>query len=202
MFMQIIQGKVRDTAAAQACLDRWMLELAPGATGWLGTTHGFTDDGTLIAAVRFDSRESARTNSERPDQSAWWEDMATCFSEGATFHDCDDVQLLLGGGTPDAGFVQVIQGRVRDRARAQAILDQSAQMLHDHRPDVLGATIAVDADGIFTETVCFSSEPAAREGEAKPMPPQLRDMMAEEMSLLDDVAYFDLRHPTMSGMRG
>ena len=36
------------------------------------------------------------------------------FSGDAAFHDCRDVEQLLGGGSDDAGFVQVIQGRTRD----------------------------------------------------------------------------------------
>ena len=30
------------------------------------------------------------------------------------FHDCDDVTLMMDGGSDDAGFVQVIRGKVDD----------------------------------------------------------------------------------------
>jgi hypothetical protein len=47
MFVQVIQGHVSDAAQVRAQLDRWVEEVAPGAVGWLGSTSGVTDDGTL-----------------------------------------------------------------------------------------------------------------------------------------------------------
>lgn len=37
------------------------------------------------------------------------------FTGEVTFHDCKDVMLLLGGESDDAEFVQLVQGRLRDR---------------------------------------------------------------------------------------
>ena len=70
MFIQVIQGKVADAEGLRAAMDRWGRDLQPGATGWLGTTGGITDDGTFVATVRFDSEDAARRNSERPEQGA------------------------------------------------------------------------------------------------------------------------------------
>jgi len=201
MFMQIIQGRVRDEAAARTTMDRWLRDLGPRAEGWLGETYGITDDGMLLAAVRFESEDAARRNSERPEQSAWWKEMENHFTGGVTFHDCADVTLLLGGGSDEAGFVQVIQGRVRDRERARSLVEQSAGLLSKHRPDVVGATIAIDKDGYFTETVAFTSEAEAREGESKQMPAEMDKLVQEEMSLLDDVTYLDLRAPAFASRR-
>ncbi|HUY47504.1 MAG TPA: hypothetical protein VMV92_17520 [Streptosporangiaceae bacterium] len=201
MFLQIIQGPVGDAAAARATMDRWLRDLEPGATGWLGGTYGITDDGMLVAIVRFESRESARRNSERPEQAAWWREMAACFAGEITFHDCDDVMLLLGGGSDDARFVQLIQGRLRDRERAHALAEQSGKLISQYRPDVLGATIAIDDDGFFIETVGFSSEAEARAGEEKEMPAEVGRLIEEEMSLLDDVRYLDLHEPWFASRR-
>ncbi|MBC6451679.1 hypothetical protein [Actinokineospora xionganensis] len=198
MFMQIIQGRVRDTEAAKAALDRWQTDLAPGAEGWLGGTYGVTDDGMMVAAVRFESRDAAQRNSERPEQSSWWSEMESCFDGEVTFHDCDDVTLLAGGGSDKAGFVQVIQGRITDRERARSIIEQSAKMISQYRPDVLGATLAVDKDGFFTETVAFTSEDEARKNETKELPEEARKMFEEEMSLMQDVKYLDLHQPWFS----
>ena len=66
MFVQIIQGKTSNPEALSAAVDQWTQDLAPGATGWLGSTGGVTEDGRFIAAVRFESAEAARRNSERP----------------------------------------------------------------------------------------------------------------------------------------
>jgi hypothetical protein len=79
MFIQVIQGKVADAAGLHAAMDRWVQKLQPGATGFLGCTAGITDDGTFIAAVRFESAEAARRNSDRPEQGAWWAETAICF---------------------------------------------------------------------------------------------------------------------------
>ena len=195
MFIQIIQGPIRDATGARRTMDRWLTELQPGADGWLGGTYGVTDDGALLACVRFESPEAAQRNSERPEQAAWWEEMQGHFSGEITFHDCTDVTLLLGGGSDDAQFVQVIQGRVVDRARALALLEQSTSLIAKYRPDVLGATIAIDKDGFMTETVAFRTEAAARQAEKAPMPAEVKELMDEEMSLLEDVKYLDLHQP-------
>ena len=39
-------------------------------------------------------------------------------------------------------------------------------MLHEARPEIIGGTIAIDADGWFTETMAFRSEAEARAGRA------------------------------------
>ena len=55
MFVQVIQGRVSDKDKVREVLERWTTELGPTAKGWLGSTGGVTDDGRLIALVRFES---------------------------------------------------------------------------------------------------------------------------------------------------
>jgi hypothetical protein len=195
MFIQVIQGQVGDKVAARATIDRWRREIEPGAAGWLGGSYGFTDDGTLVAVVRFESKDAAQANSARPEQQAWWRDMEATFSGPITFHDCGDVTLLGAGGSDQAGFVQVIQGRVRDTARMRELAMQSASLISEYRPDVMGSSIAIDEDGYLTETVAFTSEQAARKAESIPLPRQAQEMLEQEMALLDDVRYLDLHQP-------
>lgn len=199
--MQIIQGKVREPGAARATLDRWFTDLQPDAKGWLGGTYGVTEDGTLVACVRFSDRAAAMANSERPEQAAWWRDMETHFDGPVTFHDCDDVTVLLGGGSDEARFVQVIQGRVSDLERFHQLMDSSGAMLATYRPDILGATIAIDSQGVVTETVAFTSEEAARRAEQQELPEDARAMVDEEMSLMEDVAFLDLPTPWFATAR-
>ena len=71
MFVQVIRGQVTDPEQVQAALDRWSLQLAAGAPGWLGTTAGVTGDGRFVALARFESEEAARRNSDRPEQDQW-----------------------------------------------------------------------------------------------------------------------------------
>jgi hypothetical protein len=203
VFIQVIQGKCSDADAMHRQMDRWRAELEPGAMGWLGGTYGVTDDNEFMGIVRFDSRESAEHNSNRPEQSAWWAETARLFEGEATFHDCDDVTMMLDGGSDDAGFVQVIQGRLSDPGKFRMMMDQPMDMLHRERPDIIGGTIAIDKDGFFTQTIAFTTETAAREGEMKQMPQEMVDQMADMNAAMSDVSYHDLHHPwfATAGMR-
>jgi hypothetical protein len=195
MFVQVMQGKVSDAEAARATMDRWLTELEPGAQGWLGGTFGITDDQQLVAVVRFASEEAARRNSDRPEQSAWWDQMSRHFDGPITFHDCADVSMLVGGGSDDAGFVQIIQGRVRDLDRAHTLLEESGSLISKYRPDVLGATIAIDDEGYLTETVFFTSEEDARRAEHQELPAEVQAVVDEEMALIEEPQFLDLHHP-------
>ena len=97
MFVQVIQGQVSDAAQVRAHLDTWVSEVAPGAIGWLGSTGGVTDDGNLIALVRFEDEEKAQQNSDRPEQGAWWEKMASLFDGEPTFHNSTRVEVDTPG---------------------------------------------------------------------------------------------------------
>jgi hypothetical protein len=110
------------------------------------------------------------------------------------FHDCDDVTLMMDGGSDDAGFVQVIRGKVSDPSRLKAMMADT-EMLQQMRPDILGATLAFEDDGTFTETVAFTSEAAARDGEQKPMPDMPEDMRQVLEELTQSATFYDLHHP-------
>lgn len=114
MLVQLIQGQVTDAGQARAALDRWAQDLAPGASGWLGSTAGVTEDGRFIALARFESEEAAQRNSDRPEQGKWWAETAKLFTEVATFTDSIGVRIDLTGDPDKAGFVQVMQGRGSD----------------------------------------------------------------------------------------
>jgi len=193
VFIQIIQGKCTRQDELKAAMDRWRTDCEPGALGFLGGTYGFTDDSEFCGVVRFETREAARANSARPDQSRWWESVEPLFDGPVEFHDCDDVLLMLAGGSDEAGFVQVIRGRVRDPEKLRSTMDQVGSILHKERPDVIGATIAIEPDGTFTETVAFTDEASARAGESKDMPDELVALVGDVFT--DGSTYLDLRHP-------
>jgi hypothetical protein len=197
MFIQIIQGKCSRPDEMRALTDRWNAELAPGATGWLGGTFGFTDDGQSIAVVRFESREAAMANSERPEQAAWWAEAERLYDGPVEFHDCDRVTLMMDGGSDDAGFVQIIRGKLDNPDAVEAGMRDMESMLHEARPDILGATLAIEDDGTFMETIFFTDEAAAREAEAKSMEgnAEAAEMMRQWDEMTHDVQYLDLHHP-------
>lgn len=166
MFAQFIEGRVADRESLKREYDRWHDELAPGATGWLGSTAGVTDDGVGFLAVRFESPQAARANSQRPEQGAWWEAAESCFEGAVDFLDCEQVEPFLAGGADDAGFVQVIRGRMADLDRAREMREGMEQDLPGQRPDVIGGYIGTRDDGTFVQVVYFTSEEEARAGEA------------------------------------
>ncbi len=191
MFIQIIQGKCTRQDECRELGDRWQRDIAPGAEGWLGGTYGFTDDDQFLAVVRFESRAAADANAARPEQAAWWADMEQVFDGPVEFHDCEDVTLMMDGGSDDAGFVQVIRGKVDDADTLKAMMADTRD-LHEMRPDILGGTLAIEADGSFVETIAFSDEESARRGEQVEMPEQVRRTLE---SAMHDVSYTDLHHP-------
>jgi hypothetical protein len=191
VFIQIIQGKCTHQDELRAMAESWRTDLSGGAVGWLGGTYGFTDDDQFIGVVRFESREAAMQNSARPEQSEWAEKMMSLMDGPVEFHDCDDVMLFMDGGSDDAGFVQVIQGKVDDPGRIKAMLADTT-MLHEMRPDIIGGTLAIEPDGTFTETIAFRDEASARQGEQVEPPPDVRDELA---SMMAGATFYDLHHP-------
>ena len=198
MFVQVIQGQANDREGLRAQFDRWQDQLSAGATGWLGATAGVTDDGQFVAVVRFESEEAARRNSDRPEQGEWWAETAKLFDGDPTFSDSTEVDDMFGGGSNDAGFVQVIQGRATDKARLRELSRSAEAELREARPDILGGTTAWNGDE-FTDTVYFTTEAAAREGEAKELPADSAAGASEWMSLMSDLRYYDLRQPWLYG---
>jgi hypothetical protein len=193
MFVQIIEGIVRDRDLLQAQMERWRTDVKPGAVGFLGSTSGITDDGVAIVAARFTSAEQARQNSDRPEQSQWWEQTAPAFEGEIEFLDCDDVDAIFGGGSDQAGFVQVIEGRAKDPA---AMKSQGAAMedaLRATRPDILGGLIAWHPDRGFTQIVYFTSEADARAAEAAPRGDEQDAQWAEQLD--GPLSFLDLRAP-------
>jgi hypothetical protein len=196
MFIQVISGTATDVEAVQGAVDRWEAELRPGAVGYLGTTLGFTDDDRFVVLARFESAEAARANSERAEQGEWWAEMEKV-TKDVTVHDCSRIETLFGGGKDTAGFVQVMQGRIKDQAKADAMFARSAEaekVLSAARPDLIGEVIAIHDDGSgYTDAVYFSSEAEARANESKPLPADAEAMFGELMAALDITDYLDLK---------
>jgi hypothetical protein len=192
VFIQVIQGRTSRPEQVRELGERWMRDLAPGAAGWLGSTFGITGDGMLVGVVRFESAEAAQANAARPEQTAFAEELGRLLDEPLQFHDCADVTLMLDGGSDEAGFVQVIQGKVDDAESLKALM-ADARRLHEARPEIIGATLAIADDGILTETVAFTDEESARRGERESQMPE--DVRATLEAAMHDVSFFDLRDP-------
>jgi hypothetical protein len=191
MFIQVFRGQAGDPEAARRLMGRWMEELRPGATGFLGSTAGVTSNGQMIAMARFESADLARANSNRPEQGRWWQEMENTFSGPVRFKDSADVDVLMAGGSNDAGFVQVTTGKVVDKAKARALAPQLEREITAARPDVIGGVLAWHDDGTFTEAVYFTSEEAARAGEKGEMPA----VVGEANTTMPVAEFLDLSNP-------
>jgi hypothetical protein len=202
VFVQVLQGQVADASKVRAAFDRWAQELAPGATGWLGSTAGVTEDGRFIALARFQSQEAARANSDRPEQDRWWAETSQLFAGQATFKDSSDVTVDLTGDPDAAGFVQVIQGRGSDPDRARELMGQDSPEWAAFRAEILGSLAVSHEGGAYTMAVYFTSEAEAREGERKQPPPELQAQMEEMAALgVGEPEFFDLKRPWLYAAR-
>ena len=196
MFIQVIQGKVSDPELLRRQTEAWRKDIKPGAKGYLGSTGGVTPDGRGITLVRFESEDAANANSQRSEQGSWWNETAKAFGGEPTFHNCHDADELLGGGSNDAGFVQVIQGRAKDEKGMRSRVKEMEPRLRESRPDILGITVAWHGDGGgFTQAVYFKSEAETRKKEKETEQDELRE---EFMAQFDGPpTFFDLPEPEL-----
>jgi hypothetical protein len=196
MFVQVIKGRTTDPAGLRAQMDSWASTVGAGVEGWLGATAGVTDDGTAIAVVRFDSEETARRNSERPEQGEWWSKMATLYDGDPEFRDCTIIDVDTYGDPDQAGFVQVMQGKVSDPGRARDLMAGDTTDWPSFRPDILGTLWASTEDGDWTMAIYFTSEAEAREGEQKEPPPEAAALMEQLNSMgTGEPSFYDIREP-------
>ena len=196
MFAQVIQGKAKDKDALLRRMEEWDRNVKPGAEGFLGSTAGVSDDGEFLAIARFESEEAARRNSDRPEQGQWWSETEQHLEGDVRFYDCTEVELSMGGGSDDAGFVQVIQGRTKDKERAREMDAGMEDWVRENRPDVIGSIQAWQGDN-FSNFIYFTSEEEARVGEKKDFPDAPMSM-DDWMELVEDVKFIDLREPYLS----
>jgi len=193
MFVQIIEGTTTDEPSLRRQLERWGEELRPGAEGFLGATFGVTADGRVVDVARFESEAHARANSDRAEQGQWWAEVEKCFDGDVTFTESSDVDVLGGGASTQAGFVQVMKSHDIDRDRMRAF-DEALDPFLDQRPDILGGLRVWTGPDRCTEIIYFSSEQEARRGEAD-VPPEAQEAFAEYADLMEDVEYLDLLDP-------
>src|SRR5262249_43858196 len=131
----------------------------------------------------------------RPEQAMWWAQTAKLFAGDVAVSESGAAFLDRGGASDQAGFVQVIQRRVRDVARARQLLKEISPLVAQFRPEDIGI-LAVEHDGDhFTVAVSFPSEREARGTERQP-PPALKALRAEQNALcVEPPRFYDLRQP-------
>lgn len=200
MFVQVIQGRATDPAGLRKQWERWNEDIKPQAKGFLGSTAGITADGEFVALARFESEEAARSNSDLTEQGAWWEETSRYLAD-TMFHDCTEVGVFGGGGSDEAGFVQVIQGKVTDVAKARELDARMEPAMKETRPDVIGGVNAWHPqNGRFTTAIYFRSEAEARAKEKEMESSEEVAAYMREMEALSDgePKFLDLTEPLLT----
>jgi hypothetical protein len=99
-------------------------------------------------------------------------------------------------------FVQVIQGRGSDPDRARELMAQDSTEWAGFRPEILGSVAVGHEGGAYTMAIYFTTEAAAREGERKEPPPELKAQMDEMAALsVGEPEFFDLTQPWLHSPR-
>jgi hypothetical protein len=195
MFVQIIEGTTSNADALTAAGDAWQEEVRPGAIGYLGVTAGVGEGGKAFTLVRFQDEASARANSDRPEQGAWFEKhLATAYDAPPTFTESSDVTEFFGGGSNDAGFVQVMKSKGVDRAELER-LDQVFEKFVGERPDIIGGLRVWTGTDTCVDVMYFTSEAEARKGEQAEMPEEMKQAMSSMASM--DIEFLDLTDPQL-----
>lgn len=191
MFIQMVQGACTHQDDMRMLVDDWCGEMAD-QPGWLGGTYGFTDDNSFVGVVRWDTRAACQAYCDRMDAAWWWAGACEVMDGMPEVHQSDDVTMMLEGGSDDAGFVQIMHGKVGDAdlLRKMSTDQEMTAMLHQARPDIIGSTLLIEDDGTFVETISFTDEESARIGEKQEMPPA-----ADMEHAIREVHYMDLHHP-------
>jgi hypothetical protein len=199
VFIQMVQGSCSRQDEMRGLVDDWCATMAD-RPGWLGGTYGFTDDDRFLGIVRFDSSAACRESAATPEAAMMWAGAEALFDGTCEIHESEDVSMMLDGGSDDAGFVQVMRGRIADadRFRHLATDTEMTSMLHEARPEIIGATVAVEPDGTFIETIAFTDEESARRGEQLDMPDDVRADLDASMA---DVQFLDLHRPWFASHR-
>jgi hypothetical protein len=195
MFVQVIKGHTNDAAGLRGQLERWLQEVKPGAIGVLGSTVGIADDGTFVAIARFEDETKAAANAGRAEQTQWWNETEKYFDEPPSFRESTDTATLFDAGMDGATFVQIMEGTIKDRAKAEALeTPEMVAQLRKARPDLLGSFRVLFDDSTFVDAAYFTSEAEARKGEQSP---DFEGPGQEFMDLLEDMTFTDLRDPIL-----
>jgi hypothetical protein len=196
MFVQVIQGRTNDPAAFRQHSKRWAAELRPGAAGFLGGTTGVTDDGRFVIVVRFADEAAAKANAARPEQTAFWQDGQKLIDGEPRFRETSDTSLLFDGGSDKAGFVQVMEGKVADRAKAESMeTPELLAQLRTARPDLLGGVTAWFDGGEYVQVAYFTSEADARKGESND---EFSEQQQEFGAAWGEMTFTDLKDPILT----
>jgi hypothetical protein len=201
VFIQIVRGKVVNADEFAGVGQRWDTDVRPTAEGYLGGTVGTTADGQFFVSSRWESAEAAAANNDRPAQTEWFAALAPTVRD-VEYHDCSNIVMMGGAENDQAGFVQVMVGTIKDRAKFDALnarVDEMEAAFRRWRSDVLGDVMAIRDDGVgFFDIIYFRSEAEARAAEQTEPPADVQQLMGEMDQAAEIVEFLDLSEPILS----
>ena len=100
----------------------------------------------------------------------------------------------MGGGSDDAGFVQVMKSTGVDRQKLEAA-DAAMEPYASARPDLLGGIRIWTGPDRCVDVAYFTNEAEARQGEQAEMPAELQALMADMGAAMGETEYLDLVEP-------
>jgi hypothetical protein len=107
---------------------------------------------------------------------------------------------MRGGGSNDAGFVQVMRGRILDAAKMADLRGRMAEFeaaMAEARPDVIGDITVIHSDGTYSDVIYFTSEAEARKAETQDVPAEMQAMFEEWTTAAAVEEFIDLKQPRL-----
>ena len=194
MLVQVVQAKANDREGVKKMWDRWDQEVKPASKGYLGATGGLTSDGTLIVIARFESEADAEANNDVPEQQQWYAEFEKYLDGEPAFTNYTNVEMDRGGGSDDAGFVQVIRIKGGDVEAFKNLDEEIRDKLNELRPDVIGSVTLWEGDDV-TQVIYFTSEEEARKNESNP---EFQEIAGRFMAIGGEPAFYDLSDPWLA----
>lgn len=179
MFLQIVQAPAGDAEVLRAASYRWADRLGSTSVGWLGCTGGVTEEGVFFTAERFESEQKMWVESGRPGRRRWFAELREGMTGEPVFTNCREVEVFAPDPTAidKAGYIQIVQGRVRDAALMRTLTRSMEKELFRHRRDMLGSTLAFHPDDGYTHLLYFTSADDVFDAELRETPPRIKAMM-------------------------
>lgn len=194
MLVQVVQAKTKDKDGVKKMWERWDQEVKPASKGYLGATGGVTADGNLIVIARFESEEDAEANNDVPEQQQWYSEFEKYLDGEPSFTNYTNVEVNRGGGSDDAGFVQVIRIKGGDVEAFRALDNEIGDKLSELRPDVIGSVTVWEGDDV-TQVIYFTSEEEARKNEGNP---EFQELSKRFMDIGGEPTFHDLTDPWLA----
>lgn len=194
MFIRVIEGHGDDREALRRIADRWGTNVRGVVPGCVGATMGCADDGTFLAILRFESTDAAAEQATLPSSIRWIDELTAALLSPPQIEDHPEVDVFAGGGSAEAGFVQVVRGRALDKTELKEIEWQILEWFPGLRPDYFGSWMAWN-ESRFTEVAYFASAAEAHAGEQRVAESEHSGDFEQWLDGITDVRYVDLHEP-------